>query len=141
MICGKETGIFSLDELTFEDPLVSYKNYDEWLLSFYALSFAMTAKIDDVLCIEHYDSLIVIKFTVHWMTPFKFINENIFGGIKLNNVMILKLNSSKKCVSNIYEFWNGKNYFTFFGLIKKAKRNTALLSLPLVYGIKYIAQK
>lgn len=140
MVNGKEKGIFSVNELTFEDPMVSYTNYDEWLMSFYALSYALSAKIDNVLSIEHYDQLIVIKFTMKWMTPFNYINENIFGGITLNDVMILKLNSSNK-VTNIYEFWNGKNYFNFFGLIQKAKRNTALFTLPIIYGTKYVSKR
>lgn len=140
MVNGKETGIFSKNELKFEDPLVSYTNYDEWLMSFYALSYALSAKIDNVLSIEHYDQLIVIKFTMKWQTPFNYINENIFSGIPLNDVMVIKLNSSNQ-VTNIYEFWNGKNYFNFFGLIEKAKRNTALLSLPIVYGTKYVSKR
>ena len=140
IINGKQNTIFSKDKFCgYDDPLVCYRKFSEFIESFYALSFILNGKIDEILSMEQYETLIVIKFKIRWMTPFEQFNKQIFSGVTLNDVMIIKLDDSNKSITNIYEFWNGKKYFNFCGFINNSRRITSLLSLPFVYAVSYIA--
>ena len=136
---GQNEKIFSA-KLQFDDPLVSYSNYTEWLVSFHTLSIVASAQITDILSIEHYESLIIIQFRIRWMSPFKLINEYIFHGVHLNDVLVIKLDETDECITNIFELWNGKSFLKLYGVMDICRRITAIFTLPFCYMTSYLMQ-
>eukprot|EP01083_Nonionella_stella_P085212 236174_1 len=119
-------------QFKFDDPLVSYSDYDEFSTCMRALSILCSSKVEDIVGIQHYESLIVIKLKVRYMTPFAFINKHVWNGIQFHSVLAIQLDDTNSCVTRICDFWNGKRLLSLFGLIEGARRMTALVTLPIL---------